>query len=100
MGNPVVHALAFIAAVLIPGGLLVYFAWRATRKSISPKGQPNHTAQKEGFEPIPDGYEVTPDEALDAFLGMYPKYSRDSLRAQSRARQLQLKKSRPRKKSQ
>ena len=46
MANPVVHALAFIAAVLIPGGLLIYFAWRATR-SISFKGEPNHTAKNQ-----------------------------------------------------
>ncbi len=29
MANPLVHALVFGAAVIIPGGLLVYFAWRA-----------------------------------------------------------------------
>ena len=28
MNNPVVHVLVFVAAVLIPGGLLVYFTWR------------------------------------------------------------------------
>jgi hypothetical protein len=32
MTNPIIHALVFIAAVLIPGGLLVYFTWRATRR--------------------------------------------------------------------
>tara|TARA_A100001391_G_scaffold73873_1_gene47771 strand:- start:438 stop:623 length:186 start_codon:yes stop_codon:yes gene_type:complete len=32
MANPIIHTLVFIAAVLIPGGLLVYFAWRATRR--------------------------------------------------------------------
>ena len=95
MGNPVVHAIAFIAAVLIPGGLLVYFAWRATR-SISSKGEPNHTAQNQGF----DTERPTPEEALDAFLQVYPKYSQDSLRARSRAKQLVAYKSRPRKKSQ
>ena len=95
MSNPVVHAIVFIAAVLIPGGLLVYFAWRATR-SISLKGEPNHTDQNQRF----DGAQPTPDEALDAFLGMYPKYSQDSLRARSRANQLRAAKTRPRKKSQ
>jgi hypothetical protein len=96
MTNPLVHALVFLAAVLIPGGLLVYFAWRATRKSISPKGEPNRTAQKQGSEDIP----VTPEEAQEAFRYMFPK---DSLRAKSRRERLEaLKayKSRPRKKSQ
>ena len=78
----------------------MYFAWRLKRTSTSPKGDPNRTAQKEGFEPIPDEYEVTPTEALDAFLNMYPKYSQDSLRARNRASRLQLKNRRPRKKFQ
>ena len=95
MANPVVHALVFIAAVLIPGGLLIYFAWRATR-SISFKGEPNHTAQNQGF----DVKRPSPDEALDAFLEIYPRYSPDSLRARSRASRLEAYKSRPRKKSQ
>jgi hypothetical protein len=29
MSNPLVHAVIFTIAVVIPGGLLVYFAWRA-----------------------------------------------------------------------
>ena len=29
MGNPIWHALVIGIAVIIPGGLLVYFAWRA-----------------------------------------------------------------------
>ena len=29
MSNPLVHAIVFAIAVAIPGGLLVYFAWRA-----------------------------------------------------------------------
>jgi len=95
MANPVVHAIAFIAAVLIPGGLLVYFAWRAAR-SISFKGEPNHTAQNQGF----DVESPTPEEALDAFLERFPKYSQESLRARSRVNRLQAYKSRPRKKSQ
>jgi hypothetical protein len=80
MGNPIVHALVFVAAVLIPGGLLVYFAWRA----ISFKGDPNHTAQNPGSENIP-GRPPTPAEAQSAFREMFPK---DSLRAQSRRKQL------------
>jgi hypothetical protein len=95
MANPVVHALAFIAAVLIPGGLLIYFAWRATR-SISFKGEPNHTAQNQGF----DVESPTPDEALNAFLEAFPKYPQDSLRARNRSKRLHRYKTRPKKKSQ
>ena len=99
MANPVVHAIAFIAAVLIPGGLLVYFAWRAARKSISSKGEPNQTAQKRGSEDISD-QPPTPDEALQAYLEAFPKYSKESLRARSRSSRIRLAKTRPRKKSQ
>ena len=95
MANPVVHAIAFIAAVLIPGGLLVYFAWRATR-SISFKGEPNHTAQNRGF----DVNSPTPEEALEAYLEAFPRYSKESLRARSRAGRLQNYKTRPKKKLQ
>jgi len=40
MTNPIIHTLVLIAAVLIPGGLLVYFTWRATKKVTSPKAKP------------------------------------------------------------
>ena len=76
MTNPLIHALVFLAAVLIPGGLLVYFAWRA----ISLKGKPNHTAQIPDKEDISDTARPSPDEARLAFQEMFPK---DSLRAQS-----------------
>ena len=98
MGNPVVHAIAFIAAVLIPGGLLVYFAWR-TARSISPKGEPNQTSQKEGLQDIPDEL-PGPDEVLEAYLAAFPKYSKESLRARSRANRIHVAKTAPRKKSQ
>ena len=98
MANPVVHAIAFIAAVLVPGGLLVYFAWRATR-SISTKAEPNQTGQKHRSDEEAAN-KPTPDEALEALLGMYPKYSQDSLRARSRSDRLQLHKTRRKKKSQ
>ncbi len=99
MTNPLVHALAVIAAVLIPGGLLVYFAWRTARSASSSKGEPNQTPQKEGFEDISEA-PVTPDEALEAFLEMYPKYPKDSLRAKARSSRLYLHKTRPKKKPQ
>mgnify|MGYP003134768525 FL=1 len=99
MTNPLVHVLVFIAAVLIPGGLLVYFAWRAARKSISLKGEPNQTAQKEGFGDISDEL-PSPEEALAAYLEAFPKCPQDSLRARSRAKRLHIAKTRPKKKSQ
>lgn len=32
MTNPLIHALVLIAAIIIPGGMLAYFAWHAARK--------------------------------------------------------------------
>ena len=29
MSNPLVHAFVFTIAIVVPGGLLIYFAWRA-----------------------------------------------------------------------
>jgi hypothetical protein len=95
MTNPLVHALVFLAAVLIPGGLLLYFAWRATRKASSTKSEPNHTAEKQGSGDIPSA-----EEALQAYLEAFPKYSKESLRAKSRSDRLRIVKTRPRKKSQ
>ena len=94
MANPLIHTLLFIAAVLIPGGPLVYFAWRA----ISLKAKANQNSDSEPYsdisETLPD-----PDEARKAFQQMFPLYPPDSLRARSRMRQLQMYKSGPRKKS-
>ena len=69
MTHPLVHAIALIAAIAIPGGLLAYFAWVAykARKDKIQKRMP------------------TPKEARDAFNTMYPPLS---LRAQSRKKQL------------
>ena len=85
MTNPVVHALIFMLAVIVPGGLLVYFAWRAC-KSREAKAE----ADKE----------LAPHEVKQAFLRAYPP---ESLRARSRRERLdafKLAKTRPRKKSQ
>ena len=85
MTNPVVHAIILGAAILIPGGLLVYFAYRtyrARKQRIQPRRQP------------------TLEELRQAFFQKYPK---DSLRARSRRDQLdrfKLIKTRPRKKRQ
>ena len=84
MTNPLVHALVFLAAVLIPGGLLVYFAWRA----ISLKGKANHTAQNPGKEDIPDTLRTTPARSRAAYEHMFPPDSPDSLRARDRRDQL------------
>jgi hypothetical protein len=84
MANPLIHALVFIAAVLIPGGLLVYFAWRA----ISLKGKANHTAQNPGKEDIPDTLGTTPAIARASYECMFPTDSPDSRRARSRRDQL------------
>jgi len=64
MAHPLVHALIFAAAVLIPGGLLVYFAWLAYKRRRDRKAAPPKL-----------------EEIREAFFKMYPK---DSLRAQSR----------------
>jgi hypothetical protein len=69
MTNPLVHAIVLIAAIAIPGGLLVYFAW------IACKGRENKIQNRR----------PTPKEARDAFNTMYPP---QSLRAQSRKKQL------------
>ena len=98
MANPIVHALVLIAAIIIPGGLLVYFAWRAARTSISPKANLNQNDDSEPFEYIPENL-PDPDEAREAFRRMYPHSSPDSLRAKSRVRRLMAYKNGLRKKS-
>jgi len=69
MANPLVHAIVLLAAIAIPGGLLVYFAWAANK------------ARKKKVKV----QKPTPKEARTAFEDMFPK---DSLRAQSRRKQL------------
>jgi threonine/homoserine/homoserine lactone efflux protein len=81
MANPLIHTLVFIAAVVIPGGLLVYLAWRAC--------DARRKAKEESSGP-------PPEQARLAFLAMYPK---DSLRPRLGLARLDFYKSRPRKKS-
>lgn len=50
--NPTLHAILFILAVLIPGGLLIYFAWRTIEK----KKEKN----------------IAPEAAVAAFRDHYP----------------------------
>ncbi|MAF43123.1 MAG: hypothetical protein CMI54_02990 [Parcubacteria group bacterium] len=87
--NPIVHTAVFIAAVVVPGGLLVYFAWRACRRRFKTKeSRPGASA------------DLMPDQVKKAFLSMYPK---ESLRAQRRWERIDLMrvaKTRPKNKSQ
>jgi hypothetical protein len=71
MTNPVIHALVVIVAIIIPGGLLVYFGWRVRNRC---KEVEEARRQKDPIE-----------EIREAFLRMYPK---ESLRAKSRRKQL------------
>jgi hypothetical protein len=80
MTNPIVHMMVFIAAVVIPGGLLVYFAWRAYAKSAPANVEP----------PLP-----SPKEALNAFLSMYPKESPDTKAPRERVDIMRIAKTRP-----
>ena len=70
MTNPLVHALVFGAAVIIPGGLLVYFAWRAYRRK-----QERLAAETDSDAPV------------EAFRRHFPVQS-DSLRARNRLEKL------------
>ena len=67
MTHPIVHVAILIVAILIPGGLLIYFAWRA-RTRYKKKAAKS-----------------APEEAREAFRKMYPPLS---LRAKSRLQQL------------
>jgi len=70
MANPFVHAIVILAAIIIPGGLLVYFAWYSSNKL---KDIPQKPTQP------------TPEEAREAFRAMYPP---ESLREKSRRTRL------------
>jgi len=85
MTNPIIHAVAFIAAVVIPGGLLVYFAWRAYKRRA---------------EANVDHSKPSPAAARKAFLRMYPKESRRARNRRNRIDQFRLAKTRPKKISQ
>jgi hypothetical protein len=81
MTNPVIHLAVFIAAVIIPGGLIAYFCWRRFRSDKTVEYP-------------------TPERALKDFLSIYPV---ESLRAKSRLeriRKARALKTQPRKFSQ
>ena len=83
--NTALHATIIAAAIIIPGGLLVYLGWRAY-KSRQRVPFPTDT-QKKG--------KPTYFQAQTAFKNMFPK---DSLRAESRLKRIErLRKMRPKK---
>ena len=75
MTNPLIHALALIAAIIIPGGLLVYFTWRVRSRCRDVKAAGKAEREKDPIE-----------EIRQAFLSMYPK---ESLRARERRARLE-----------
>ena len=70
MGHPLIHAIVVICAVIIPGGLLLYFLWAAKRVRKKDSQEPGDVKE----------------EARNEFLEMYPP---ESLRAKSRRQQLE-----------
>lgn len=68
MANPLVHAIVVMIAILVPGGLLLYMAWRAHKARLE------DTSQYTSVKP------PTPADATAAFMAMYPPLS---LRAKS-----------------
>jgi hypothetical protein len=72
MANLVIHALVVIAAIIIPGGLIVYFAWRLKNRCVEVK---EAERKKDPIEDI-----------RNAFKGMYPK---ESLRVRIRRERLE-----------
>jgi len=72
MTNPVIHALVVIAAIIVPGGLIVYFAWRLKNRCKETK---EAVRKKDPIEDI-----------RNAFKGMYPK---ESLRVRNRRERLE-----------
>jgi hypothetical protein len=75
MANPVIHALVILAAIIIPGGLVVYFAWRIRNRCKDAK---TAKIKSQKLAPV--------EEIRNAFLGMFPK---ESLRARNRRERLE-----------
>jgi len=87
MANPFVHALVFVAAVLVPGGLLVYFAWRVSKL----KRTADHAAAIKDPMDIPGDNVRTPTPAIAraAFEMRFPKeslHAREVRRKRDRSR--------------
>ena len=82
MSHPVLHALAILAAILIPGAEVLYFAWAIRRQRIE-----KQLEAAKGEDPI--------DEILEAYRRKFPK---DSLRVKTRRERLALMQRRRRRK--
>ena len=78
MANPAIHALIIIVAIIIPGGMLAYIAWRLRKANLA------KAAKAREVDPV--------QEIRDAFLNMYPP---NSLRAKEKRRRLDMRKRRP-----
>jgi hypothetical protein len=74
MTHSVLHALAIIAAILIPGAEFLYFAW-----AIRQQRKEKQLEAAKGEDPI--------DEILEAYRKKFPK---DSLRVKTRRERLAL----------
>jgi hypothetical protein len=70
MGHPLIHAIVVICAIIIPGGLVLYFIWAANKR-------------KKKKSQVPSRLAIV---ARNDFLDMFPP---ESLRAKSRRRQLE-----------
>ena len=70
MGHPLIHAIVVICAIIIPGGLVLYFIWAANKRKKKNSQEPSQLAI----------------DARNEFLEMFPP---ESLRAKSRRRQLE-----------
>ena len=71
MANPAIHAVIVVVAIIVPGGLLAYFAWKAYKTRQAFKIQQNEA------DPI--------EEIRGAFRDMYPP---ESLRAKEKRKRL------------
>ena len=77
--NPVLHAAIFILAAIVPGGLLVYFAWRAHVRILKRKRLVDRSGDAG----------PSPAVAAAAFRNNFPAIaSKDSLRMASRRKRL------------
>tara|TARA_R110000824_G_scaffold156136_2_gene329035 strand:- start:9065 stop:9322 length:258 start_codon:yes stop_codon:yes gene_type:complete len=82
MPSSPIHALLLLAAVIIPGGLLAYMAWRAYARRARKKA-----LEERNIDPI--------EELREAFFAMYPP---ESLRAKEKRQRLDRRLRSPRKK--
>jgi len=82
--NPVIHALVVLAAIIIPGGLIIYFAWRVRNKCQDVKAAKLEAHNRDPIEEIREAY--------------FQKFPRESLRAKNRRERLKRMRERRRRK--